>query len=135
MFEKYCCDVGSSFSRRIDKEYNFFGISFSIAKIWLFLIKWCFKYIIVSQFPLSFNTDNSHELELFKVRFWVNWKSLSIFCHNFNSSFSSKRLLTESPSNKQPYYQFWFMSCIIKTAKKLKMEPPEYKNNIYNKNL
>ena len=39
MLEKYFWKVWSSFFRTIDKEYNSFGISFSVAKIWLFLIK------------------------------------------------------------------------------------------------
>ena len=38
--QKYFWDVGSSFFITIDKEDSSFGISFSIAKIWLFLIKW-----------------------------------------------------------------------------------------------
>ena len=33
MLQKYFWDVGSSFFRKIDKEYSSFGISLSIAKI------------------------------------------------------------------------------------------------------
>ena len=62
MLQKYFWHVGSSFFRTIDKEYSSFGISFSIAKSWLFLIKWWFKYIIFLQFTLSLKTANFHGL-------------------------------------------------------------------------
>ena len=72
MLQKYFWDVGSSFFR-IDKEYSSFGINFSITKIWLFLTKWWFKFIIFLQFPLSFKTANFHGLGIACIS-WTHLK-------------------------------------------------------------
>ena len=106
MFQKYFRDAGSSFSRTTDKEYSSFGIIFSIANIWLSLIKWWFRYIIFSQFPLLFKTANFHGLGIA----CIGWNHLPRRHRTHTERTQDVQKASRTSSERLMYVQF--TSCV-----------------------